>query len=327
MNQSINTKRLLEGRHYEVSEIEDSYSNDACGHVGGGGSDPRVWQVRWERSCERQNRWRHPIGGMKMKRLILVFGILLPMVASAELPRSAISRMSVFLYGLYTTSDPTCMTGLVPTIPMKSTPVDFDMAKAPTLGNGPVAAPINCMAIVISNHVIQDYAAGSYTTTSPDGSDSVCNAGGSKEAPLCYNWGLGNQTVVWAPQIKTDVEAAGLTRTTSCTANMPTAYTSSTVKSQIIVLYFSTYSKCTGNVTLDAGVAGCVNTGAPALNYFGAPTAANSDQGMKLVAPTAKGEYTFVVDPDKTMGNMNLTNIGSSGNGCETIWFPTMSFK
>jgi hypothetical protein len=59
-----------------------------------------------------------------MKKIIILSAgfILMHSVAHADLPASAISTMNLSMYGMYTTSDPTCQTGLTATIQLFGEP-------------------------------------------------------------------------------------------------------------------------------------------------------------------------------------------------------------
>ncbi|MGZ3688919.1 MAG: hypothetical protein ACXVBW_11495, partial [Bdellovibrionota bacterium] len=81
----------------------------------------------------------------------------------AYLPRAAITTETLKVYAVYTTTDATCQTGLVATVPMTATPVSVDFTKAIDAGAVSVSSPINCIIMVVANSVTVGWAAGTYT--------------------------------------------------------------------------------------------------------------------------------------------------------------------
>lgn len=222
--------------------------------------------------------------------------------ANAALSRADITGLYAEVYGMYTTTDPTCQSGLIATIPLQSTPKPVNMAQSPRIGVGPVAKPVNCIVMVMKNEVTVEWLPGIYT-----GSDSVCDTGGTNTVQIC------NSGVVptWPTAITADMAALGLTPAASC----PTATAS---RQFVVPVYLSTFSACTGNVTTDASVSGCVAAGFPAGNTFAAPATAASTNGIKIVAPPTSSNYKFVIDPDQS--------VGAQGGVCTSLSPPKFGF-
>lgn len=272
-----------------------------------------------------------------MRNINPIFGLTLTAMlaagsASANLPNSAITQMSLPVYGIYTTDDPTCLTNLTATVPLAKTPTDYDFAASPSLGSGKVpAGGIKCVIFVAKMSFSIKWKAGTYTGTTKFGSstfnDSNCNNGGTETPSGAFGCESGKRstTIDWPTQIKTDLAALGLTPATDCT--------SGTAK-DILPLYLSTYSKCVGEVTADTAIGGdCVWTTAanlavnPGEGYrsntlFQAPTAASDySHGIHIDAPTAgKKKFKFIVDPSAALG-------GNGGSSCGAIGPPKFGFK
>lgn len=247
-----------------------------------------------------------------MKKLIalcLFSGVLIvAQAANAALLRDDITEISTSLYGVYTSSDPTCATGLVPTLPVTSTPTSFNMAAAPRMGVGPVAAPLNCVIMVMRNNVTIGWKSGSYTSTTNGVSDSVCDSGGSRTIQVCRN----NTTASWPAQIVADLAAVGVTATTSC----PNTVTGN----EVIPVYISVASACTGNAAMDAGTAGCVGgSGFSNNNAFEPPQVINDTaRGINFNSPGVRPSYKFIIDPDQT--------VGAQSGVCDSLSPPRFSF-
>lgn len=240
--------------------------------------------------------------GMRLFKLPLFAAIALSAVARATLPVAAISTMSMNFYGMYTTSDATCQTNLVATIPLSATPTVQNFVSSPTLGSGPVASPINCIITVMADQSNITWAAGAYTTTTTGGGgtfpDSGCNAGGTVAQKICRS-----TSPNYPAKVTADALAVGLTLATSCPAS-PTG-------TEVIPIYLSTDAACTGQSAIDAGVTACAGGN---LNAFQAPTAANDGaHGIKLTQlPGAGGTYTFTIGVSGIMG-------GESGGTCGNV--------
>jgi hypothetical protein len=209
--------------------------------------------------------------------------------AHALIGRAAVSQINTQIFGVYLTSDPTCQTGLTAVVDLTATSKPFNMANSPRLGAGEVpSGGINCVIMVMKNDVQIGINAGSYPGTSNALPDSVCNAGKTPSpAVICH----GGPTVTWPAKITADAAAIGLTLASACPGAGSTT--------DVIPLYLSTFSACTGITSVDAGTPGCT-----APNAFNHPTAsADVSSGIKINYPGAAGDFTFVIDPDQSAGN------------------------
>jgi len=241
---------------------------------------------------------------MFKRAIVLVLFTILTHSAFGGLARSNVTDMTLGVYGIYLSADPTCQTGLIASVPLSTTPVakNFAAAVSPTLGSGAIPSSINCVVIVMEDAVALTWAAGSYTSTTNGASDSVCNAGGSLSQKICRS----PNTVTFPSQIVTDAAAAGLTLTTSCPAS-PTG-------TEAIAIYLSTDAVCSGSNTDPAS---CNNN-----NAFAPPSAAgDASAGILLTAPSVSGaSFTFVADPDGT-------TVGNNNGTCQSLGPPLFSFK
>jgi hypothetical protein len=265
------------------------------------------------------------------KLAALVMGILVASPAFAWLPRSAISSLKGSLYGLYTSADPTCQTGLVATIPLTKTPTAFDFTSGAAIGSGPVSSPINCIVMVAANSSTVAWAAGSYSGQSvfaPGSStfnDSNCNSnsGSPITGAMCNG-----SAISWPTQITSDLTALGLTGTTNCTGSA----------SEIIAIYISTDSKCTGIYAVDVanvgtagnpGITGCTWTSSAPYrpnNLYAPPTASgDTAHGIALcpgsstcTAPSGTN-YKLILDPSYSVG-------GNGASGCGGLGPPVFGF-
>jgi hypothetical protein len=242
---------------------------------------------------------------MKKILFLALAAISVSSSAFAFIPASSITTMSLPVYGLYTTADATCTTGLVATIPLSSTPQSLNFAQKPTLGQGSVPATIGCVIIVIGNSLSNGWASGNYTTTSNGGgsqtyNDSSCNSGGSNSGQSICGSGGTPQSITWPTKITTDAAAIGLPLTTgTCTGQT----------SQIVPLVLSTNSVCTGQGVADASVPACAGGN---NNNFALPiTTSDATHGTKLTAPSLSGNLKFVVNPANTLGGFTATTCGN----------------
>lgn len=242
-----------------------------------------------------------------MKTRLLIFsGLLIASAAQAGLPRTAVTEMNASLYGLYTSSDPSCRTGLVPTLPLAATPTSINMVGSPRIGVGPVASPLACVIMIMKNTVTVGWAPGTYTTFTNGLSDSACNAGGSVTLKICQN-----TSPTWVGSLATELAGLGLTAITAC----PAVATGN----EVVPVYISVNSACTGNAALDAATPACIAGGFPANNTFQPPvTAGDTARGINFVSPGLRPGYKFVIDPDKT--------VGASGAGCGNNSPPRFGF-
>lgn len=242
----------------------------------------------------------------KLSVALLALG-LLPSAAHAALTASQITTMNIKLYGMYTSADPTCQTGLTPTLPLNANPTVENLSTGPTLGTGPVSSSINCVVFILKNTVTYGWPAGTYSTTTNSNSDGVCNAGGSLDQIICH----GNTTQSYPAQISTDAAAVGITLATSCP--------NSATGNEIVAVYVSTDSACIGQPLLDPG--SCSNGGGNTNDAFAAPTAAgDTAHGCKLTAPAAgAASYTLVIDPAGSVGN--------DGGNCSSVAPPIFTLR
>jgi hypothetical protein len=245
-----------------------------------------------------------------MKRYLLasVSALLISGSSFAYVPSSSITKMSLQVYGIYTSSDPTCTTGMTATVALTKTPQQINFADKPAIGSGSVPSTIACVVIVIGNNLSNGWAAGTYTGTSNGNADSACNSGGSNTGQAICGSGGSPQTLGWPQQITTDAAAIGLTLTTSSCSGST---------SEIVPLVLSTNSACTGNQTADNGVTAC--TGVNINNYALPTSSGDATHGTKLTAPSAAGDLKFVVNPTNTLG-------GSGGGACGNLAAPLFSF-
>lgn len=227
---------------------------------------------------------------------IALLSLIFASTGHAGLSQAAVTTLSFKMHGLYTTSDPTCQTGLVATIPLSKAGTTYNLAASPTFGDGPIPADIQCVVMVIANKITTAWAAGTYTTTSNGNPDSVCNPGGTENVPLCN--GVDADRITWPTQIQQDFAALGLTPATACqNANA----------AMLIPLYLSTHSYCPAGIQDALKVPGCSASGANTNAQSQFPMAAESAttiafKGIKLSAPGNKNGYTFVMDPDGYIG-------------------------
>jgi hypothetical protein len=243
-------------------------------------------------------------------KMILVLSILLVAHTShAILPSSAVTSFKMYIHGIYTTSDPTCQSHLKATVPLTATAVETEFMQSPSLGTGKVPKSIRCVIIIAANKITGTIAAADYsgsTTVDSDGvarSDAVCNAGKALNSGI----GMGAPTVGWVPEIKTAVEALGLTA--------PTA--GSVVQTDVFPIYLSTYSKCDVNIFTDSQVPACWDTGnaMSTSNPLLPPSAADSTTaGIKLTEPANKSSYQFYTDMTKFIGADRW------GAGLDGVW-------
>jgi len=276
---------------------------------------------------------------MKISRnTILCFGTailssFLVAGAQANLPSSAITKLEMPVYGVYITSDPTCMTGLNATMPLSATPTTFDMATGPSIGTGAVPTDgIKCVVIIAKMHMVAEWAAGTYTTTTRFGTstfnDSNCNPGGSETisgdlSGMGCGMGTRSKAMVWPDQIATDMAAVGLTPTTDC---------STSGSGNVFPIFLSTYAKCVGDTASDEAIGGaCDWTNNASLNpgdggyrtnsMFQPPNKADdADHGVHIneVAAGHK-KFKLVIDVSPAIS-------GNGGSSCGGLGPPSFAF-
>jgi hypothetical protein len=246
---------------------------------------------------------------MKKFLLMALSAVLISSPAFAFLPVSAVTSMSLPVYGIYMSSDPSCTTGLVATVPLTLTPQAINFAANPAIGSGSVPATIGCVVIVLQNSFSSAWAAGTYTGTTTSngqggpysGSDNIaaCNQGGTTTAKaICHG-----DAVTWPTQITTDAAAIGLTLATGTCAGTLT---------EAVPLFLSTNSACTGNSTADANVTGC--QGGSSTNNFSMPTSVGDLlHGTLMTAPSTAGNLKFVFSPSNCFGATSASTCGNTG--------------
>jgi hypothetical protein len=241
---------------------------------------------------------------------------LLGAPARANLPASAITALTSQVYGMYTTSDATCQTGLVATLPLTATPTAVNFATAPTLGTGPIpSAGIACVVLVARGDLLLAWKAGTYTGTTKFGtstySDAACDGGGEERLMGCFGKTAG---AAWPAKIAADLAALGLSTTTDCSAP----------GGPITALYLSTYSKCIGEVTADNAIGGgcewSLNTNVTPEGYrsndLSSPPTGPADpkHGIHIdPLPAGTKKYKLVVDPVPALGGNGTSSCGGIG--------------
>lgn len=242
-----------------------------------------------------------------MKKLLLsaFFAVFSTTTAFAYLPVSAVTSMTLPVYGIYVSSDPTCVTGMIATIPLRTTPQPINFVANPVIGTAnSMPATIGCVVIVVQDNFSSAWAAGTYTGSSYTGgggpfSDNIaaCNNGGSATGTTICNSGV----PTWPAQITADAAAIGLTlQTTNCTG----ATTAS-----VVPLVLSTNSGCTGNTYGDSGVTACAGVN---MNNYAMPTSVGDTlHGTRMSAPSSAGNLKFIVNPTNSFG---ATGAASCGN-------------
>ncbi len=276
------------------------------------------------RDDRRSDQVRRHVG--RALGLLTVAGIasILPS-ARANLPASAITSLTIPIYAIYMTSDPTCQTGLVATVPLVANPTPTNMAASPELGTGPIPdGGVSCVVIVANDNLSLAWAPGTYTSQSHFGTstfeDSNCNAGGS-EGPLhlCQQ-DKTNTEPTWPKQVKDDLDAAGLSSKLCANGT-----------GEIVPLFLSSYSKCVGEVTADNSIGGgcewSLNTSVTPEGYrsnsiWAAPTAAgDTKHGAHIDAlPSTVTKFKFLIDPTPTVG-------GNGGTSCGGLGPPRFAFQ
>jgi hypothetical protein len=227
--------------------------------------------------------------------LTLIFTFQSISISFAQVPRSAISKAEFVIYGIYTSADPTCQSGLVATLPLTASGRVIDFSKNAAIGKpSGFSTEINCIAIVIKSGIDITVSAGNY------GAGNPCNPGTSS-ADDDYQVSNG-ANITWPAKITSDAAAVGLTLMTSGSSN----------SNSVVPIYLSTNSICS---TQDVGV-GC-NTFPEGFRY---PTSAsNTAHGFKLDPITPDKSYKFVFDLENVLGD--------SGSGCGIAAPPIITFE
>jgi hypothetical protein len=247
--------------------------------------------------------------------LVAVSAILVSSSAFAYLPVSSITTLALPVYGVYMSADPTCVTGMVATIPLSKTPQTINFASGPVIGTADtLPATIGCVIIVVGNSLSNAWSAGHYDSlTTQSNPDTLCDAGGSTTGQVICGGGSG-QTVSWPAQITTDAAAIGLTLATGTCVGTTT---------EVVPLVLSTNSICSGNSAIDASIPAC-NVGNGTNNWTMPTTTNDATEGTKLTAPAVTGNLKFVVNPTNTLG---VSQHNSDPLACGNISAPAFSFQ
>ncbi len=229
--------------------------------------------------------------------LVLLFGFS---QANANITRSNISNVGVTLYGVYMTSDPSCQTGLIASVPLVKTPTTSNFVNAPVLGSGVVPVKVACVVLVVANQMQIAWQAGTYSAP-----DNVCAAGGAAHVNPCVS-----TTIVWPSMISQNAQAIGLSMASSCGA-VP-------LGTEVVPVYMSIHSACTGNSVIDQQISGCSLSGKTTSSISQAPSSMNnSSSGAKIQVLPVRGRIVFAVDPDQIIS-------GQSGV-CSAVSAPVFS--
>jgi len=231
----------------------------------------------------------------------ILVGILLFVVqAQANLSRTTISNLGVSLYGVYMTSDPSCQVGLVPSVPLAKSPTTSNFVSSPVLGAGPVPNRVACVILIIANQIQVTWQAGSYVAP-----DNVCSAGGTANVNPCVN-----TNITWPASITQAAAASGLNLSSSC-ASSPTG-------TEVVPIFMSIDSSCTGSSVIDQQTTGCTSAGKSTSTPVQAPISINSTtSGSRIMSLPVNGRIVFVVDPDQMIS-------GSTGI-CSAVSTPVFS--
>jgi len=227
---------------------------------------------------------------------LIFVSIILGATSFANLPRSAVNSVGVTLYGVFTTADPTCQNSLVASLPLSKTPITSNFAVAPILGAGSVPTKIACVVLVLANKIQINWSAASYS-----GSDSVCSAGGSASVNTCVG-----TAVSWPALITSSAQAIGLSIANSCSV-APTG-------NEIVPVFMSVNSNCTGNSVIDQNITGCSISGKSTSSVAQAPSTTNStSSGARIPSTQSKGRIVFAVDPDQIVsGNGGVCGLSTA---------------
>lgn len=225
-----------------------------------------------------------------MNKLIVSF-LLFSSTAFASLPRGAISNVGVGLYGVYMTGDASCQNSLIAALPLSKNPVSSNFVASPVLGAGSVPAKISCVILVLSNSIqIAWQASAAYP-----GLDNLCAAGGTAPVNPC----VGAPSIVWPAAIVADAKALGLTLATNCSA-APSG-------TEVVPVFMSVNSSCTGNSNIDKSISGCTALGKSTSSTSQSPVSSNStSSGARIPLTLPSGRLIFAVDPDQIVSGVGV---------------------
>lgn len=165
-----------------------------------------------------------------------LFLALVAIPAAALIPGHDVTEFELDAYGIYTTADPTCQTGLTATRALSSTSEPIELRDVLRLGafGGPIARATSsdyCVVLIVRNEVAYSWQSGTYGGSTNGESDSSCDAGGTDSMPLCSTGALAWPTALASAYV------------TAFSSSAPSTCSGST--SAVVPLYFSTWSDCT----------------------------------------------------------------------------------
>lgn len=236
---------------------------------------------------------------------LIVFMFLLSVCSSnlqANIIRSSVNQVGVGLYGVYMTKDPSCQTGLMSAVFLSRTASSIDFAKAPNLTTATVPAKIGCVVLIVKNQIQLGLKNLNFS-----GNDSVCTGVGSVTTNVCTQ----QSQISWPSQIQQDAQTQGLSLATSCGAS-PTG-------NEVVPIYLSINSKCSGSSNADSANSSCVSaSGLSTTKVSQAPgTSGSTTSGVNLSLPIVKGRLVIVVDPHLV--------VSGTGGTCQASSLPLFS--
>jgi hypothetical protein len=203
-----------------------------------------------------------------------------------------INNVGVSLYGVYMTGDPSCQNSLIASLPLSKNPNLSNFVASPILGAGSVPSKISCVILILANSIQVGWQA----SAAYPGADNLCSAGGTAPINPC----LSTSSVVWPATILADAKALGLTLATSCSAT-PSG-------TEIVPVFMSVNSSCTGNSNIDKTISGCTALGKSTSSPSQSPVTSNStSSGARIPLTLPNGRLIFAVDPDQVVGGIGAT--------------------
>jgi hypothetical protein len=243
----------------------------------------------------------------------------MPQKSQAFIPVSAVTDVEIAVYGMYTTSDASCRTGWQAVLPFNASPVNRNFAAAGgvALGTGSISNPTNCILMIIKNSGLFTVTPGTYTSTSNGVSDANCNPGLSGAKRVFYGGSSYQQSTgrVWPASTELpsqDMTAAGITQVTT--------FNGSETGDEIVPVYISVNSACTGSALNDPASCAAVDNAGNNSGTLPPNSVGDTGRGYATTAPAAnQPRYKFII---------NLNNsIGVNGsNQCSFAAAPVMQF-
>ena len=237
---------------------------------------------------------------MKIYHSLIACSIFFGSISSVMaqfVPRTSITKAEFVIYGIYTSADPTCGTGLVATLPLTATGRTIDFSKKAAIGKtSGFSTEINCIAIVMKSGIDIDVAAGSHNA------GTACD-NGTTTVDADYNVSDGSQ-ITWPAQIESDATAAGLTLMESGTST----------PNSVVPIFLSTNSTC--STDLGPGSA-CPDF----PSGFIRPLATSASNGFKLDPISPGRSYNFIFDLNNVVGDQN-----EDGTVCGIAGPPRITF-